>query len=203
MCYIIFYFIFSYYVLLSYVHVILSYVLLHVIVTLFYFFICYSLLCYIYIFKLCYSYVMRHIFCVWPREILSSDWSFSNDQLMRLINGHWGWGIFLHWPFEFRSSNVERHINGFVFKFCRFVFNTAKCYMSSKFKVGSLTTQIMLAKSNLTAAFEDELAAQQKLSKQQAAAEKVSEKVQSSLRSSRSSKEKDRKNSSSSRSGWA
>ena len=74
---------------------------------------------------------------------------------------------------------------------------------SSKFKVDSLTTQIMLAKSNLTAAFEDELAAQQKLSKQQAAAEKVSEKVQSSLRSSRSSKEKDRKNSSSSRSGWA
>jgi hypothetical protein len=47
--------------------------------------------------------------------------------------------------------------------------------MSSKFKVGSLTTQIMLAKSNLTAAFEDELAAQQKLSKQQAAAEKVSD----------------------------
>ena len=63
------------------------------------------------------------------KKILSSDWSFSNDQLMRLINGHWGWGIFLHWPFEFRSSNVERHINGFVFKFCRFVFNTAKFYV--------------------------------------------------------------------------
>ena len=50
MCCIICYFIFSYYELLFYVHVILSYVLLHVIVMLFYFFICYSLLRYIYIF---------------------------------------------------------------------------------------------------------------------------------------------------------
>jgi hypothetical protein len=66
---------------------------------------------------------------------------------------------------------------------------------SSTFKVNSPTKQIML-KSKLTAAFEDELGAQQKLTKQQAAAEKV----QNSQGSSHSSKEKDRNSSSSSRS---
>ena len=99
---------------------------------------------------------------------------------MRLINGHWGWGFFCigHLSFGVRTLNVTSMASSSSFADSS---STPPSATSSKFKVDSLTTQIMLAKSNITAAFEDELAAQQKLSKQQAAAEKVSEKVQSSL----------------------